>query len=159
MPLSLLVDMTCSSFRLNKRSSSFRSIHTCQEGLLWLPAQSQEHTRIPAITRGLLERAVEVHQPSSRTGICTFVLGEPAGTLPEPYKVTSNGLLVCVSDQTVAVRVILELNILYRDLCSLQLDWHLPNNSRTGGPLLLGQQVHTEQMWQMWKSVDMAWQT
>eukprot|EP00064_Thunnus_orientalis_P024358 superscaffoldBa00010320_g24647 len=42
-----------------------------QEGLLCLPAQSQEHggdIRRPAVTQGELDRAVDGHQPSSRTG-------------------------------------------------------------------------------------------
>ncbi|KAJ8377140.1 hypothetical protein SKAU_G00077200 [Synaphobranchus kaupii] len=70
-----------------------------QEGLLCLPAQSQERggdTGRRAITRGELDRAVEGKQPSGRTGICSFVRGGTGGALPEPYKMTSSGLLVCM---------------------------------------------------------------
>ena len=69
-----------------------------QEGFLCLPAQSQEHggdARWPAVTQGELDRAVEGHQPSSRTCICSFVWGGTGGALPEPYKMTSSRLLVC----------------------------------------------------------------
>ena len=70
-----------------------------QEGLLSLPAQSQEcrgDTRRRAMTRGELDRAVEGQQPNSRVGICSFVQGGTGGALLEPYKMTSSGLLVCM---------------------------------------------------------------
>lgn len=54
--------------------------------------QSQEHVgdaRIQAVKQRELDRALEVHQPSSRTGICSLVLGRTEGALPEPYKITS----------------------------------------------------------------------
>ena len=91
---------TCSPIRLHRGSSSSRRTHPyvqSQEGLLCLPAQSQEHggdTRRPAFTQGELDRAVEGHQPSSRTSICSFVRGGKGGALPEPHKMTSSRLLV-----------------------------------------------------------------
>ncbi|KAJ8348305.1 hypothetical protein SKAU_G00268940 [Synaphobranchus kaupii] len=70
-----------------------------QEGLLCLPAQSQERggdTGRRAITQGELDRAVEGQGPSGRTGICSFVRGGTGGALPEPYKMISSGLLMCM---------------------------------------------------------------
>ena len=67
-----------------------------QEGLLCLPAQSQEHegdTTRPAVTQGELDRSVEEHQASSRTG----------GGPPQSYKISSSS--VHVSDQTVRNRL------------------------------------------------------
>ena len=67
-----------------------------QEGLLHLPAQSQGRggdTRIRAITQGELGRAVEGRQPSSWTGISSFVRGGTGGALPEPDKMTPTGYL------------------------------------------------------------------
>ena len=55
-------------------------------------AHAQEHggdTRKPTERQGELDTAVEGHQPSSRTGICSFVRGGTGGALPEPYKMTS----------------------------------------------------------------------
>lgn len=46
-----------------------------------------------------LDRATEEQQPSSRTDSCS--LGGRGWTLQETDKVTSNRLLVCISDQTV----------------------------------------------------------
>ena len=78
--------------RLLQDGTSYVSSH----GLL--PAQSQEHgedARRQAITQGEMDKAVEVQQPSSRTGICSFVRGA-GGALPVPYKITPSGLLVCM---------------------------------------------------------------
>ena len=50
----------------------------------------------PAVTWGELDTAVEGHQPSSRTGICSFVWGGTGGALPEPYKRTSSRVPVCM---------------------------------------------------------------
>ncbi|CAB1424268.1 unnamed protein product [Pleuronectes platessa] len=72
-------------------------------------AVSPQHSlkrRRPAITGGELDGAVEGDQPSSRTGICSFVLGETGGALPEPFKMTSSRLLVSsigTAAKTVAV--------------------------------------------------------
>ena len=70
-----------------------------QEGLLCLPAQSQERggdTRTWAITQGELDRAVERSTTHQQDGICSFVQGGTEGALPEPYKMTSSGLLMCM---------------------------------------------------------------
>ena len=70
-----------------------------QEGLLCHQSQSQDHrgdTRRPAITRGELDRAVEGHHTSSRTGICSFVREGTAGALLEAYEMTSSKLQVCM---------------------------------------------------------------
>ena len=91
---------TGSMRRYHRESSSFTMAHSyvrSQEGLLCLPAQTQEHggdTRRPAVTWGELDRAVEGHQPSSRTSICFFMRGGTGGALPEPYKMTSSRILV-----------------------------------------------------------------
>ncbi|CAB1428941.1 unnamed protein product [Pleuronectes platessa] len=62
-------------------------------------SHSQEHrgdTRRPAVKQRELDRAVDGHQPSSRTGICSFVRVGTGGALPEAYKMTSSRLLVCM---------------------------------------------------------------
>ncbi|MBN3298611.1 KDM4A demethylase, partial [Amia calva] len=75
-------------------------IHTCcRKKVCCVSQYSLEHgggTKRRAVTRGELDRGVEGHQPSSRTGICSFVRGGTGGVLPEPYKMTSSGLLVCM---------------------------------------------------------------
>ena len=60
---------------------------------LCLPAQSQERGPLHAVSWTM---AVHGQQPSSRTGICFFVRGGRRGALPEPYKMTSSRLLVCM---------------------------------------------------------------
>ena len=109
-----------------------------QEGLLCFAAQSQEHGG-EAIIWGELDRAIEGQQPS-RTGICSFVQGGTEGALPEPYKMTSSGLLVCTFliklSETESMRVAWGPDVLSWDLCSqastVQLDWHLPENTTIG---------------------------
>lgn len=66
-----------------------------QEGLLCLPARSEEYggdTMRQAITLGELDRAEEGHQLGSRTNICSFVRGGTGRA--EPYKMASSELLV-----------------------------------------------------------------
>ena len=91
-----------------------------QEGLRCLQTQSQARggdTRRRAITRGELNRAIEAQHPISRTGIYCFVRGGTGGALPEPYKMTSSGLLVCMMSSQPS---------------TVQLDWHLPDNTGIG---------------------------
>ena len=86
--------------------------------------------RRPAVTQGELDRAVEEHQPSSRTVICSLERGGTGGALPEPNKMTSSKLLVCMFltklSETDSMRVALGPDVLQWDLCSqpstLQLD-------------------------------------
>ena len=93
---------TCSPIRLYRWSSTSRMAHPytqSQEGLLCLPAQSQEpgrDSRKLVITWGELDRAIEGHQPSSGTGICSFVQGKTRRVLSEPYRMTLSRLLVCM---------------------------------------------------------------
>ena len=49
-----------------------------------------------AVTQRELCRALEGHQLTSRTSICSFVRGGTGGALPEPYQMTSSRLLVCM---------------------------------------------------------------
>ena len=71
-------------------------IHTCRrKKVCCVSQQSQEcggDTRRRVVTRGDLDRTVEGQQPSSRTGICSFVRGGTGGALPEPYKMTSSSI-------------------------------------------------------------------
>ena len=52
------------------------------------------------VTYGELDRSIEGHQPSSRTGICSFVRGGTAGAQNDLQQATG----VYVSDQTVRNR-------------------------------------------------------
>ena len=91
---------TCRSIRLHRWSSSSRMAHPfMQSQEVCLPAQSKEHgqeTRGSTITWREVNRAVEVHQPSSRTGICCFVWRGTGGAWLESYKMTSSRLMVCM---------------------------------------------------------------
>uniref|UniRef100_A0AAY5KHY5 Transposase Tc1-like domain-containing protein n=1 Tax=Esox lucius TaxID=8010 RepID=A0AAY5KHY5_ESOLU len=78
-----------------------------QEGLLYLTVQSQEHagdTRRRAVTQGELNRAVEGHQPSSRTSICSIVR-EGTVTARALHNVLQRATGVHFSDQTVRNRL------------------------------------------------------
>ena len=77
--LSLLVawGCICSPIKLHRLSSSSRKAHPymrSQESLLCLKSL-EETPGDPAVAQGELDRAVEGHQSSSRTGICFFVWG------------------------------------------------------------------------------------
>lgn len=52
-----------------------------------------------------MDKTEEGHQPRSRIGLCSCVCGETGGALPEPYRMTSSGLIVHISDQTVRNRL------------------------------------------------------
>ena len=101
---SLLILVTTGSMRRYLQPSQVAQVSRMAHpymwsGLLFLPVQSQEHgaeTKKPDVTWGEADKAVEGHQPSSRTGICSFVRGGTWRALPEPYKMTFGGLLVCM---------------------------------------------------------------
>ena len=66
-------------------------IHTCgHKKVCFVPQRRYQETS------PVLDRAIEGHQPSSRTGICSFVQRQTGGELPKPYKITSGRLLVCM---------------------------------------------------------------
>ena len=104
------------------------------------PSRSQERGgdgKRRAITQGELEG----QQPSSRTGISFCEWGGTGGTLPEPYKRTSFAGYLCACfwpncQETGSMRVAWGHDVLSWDPCSqpstVQLDWHLPENTRIG---------------------------
>ena len=120
-----------------------------------------------AVTQGELDRAIEGHQPSSRTGICSFEPRGTGGALPEPYLMTFSRLLVSMFhtklSETDSMRSAWGPDDLYWDLCSQpstqQLDWHWPEIPRISRSATAAcslhrwEQVHTKHMWQAW-----AWQ-
>ena len=69
-----------------------------QEDLMCLSAQCPEHeggTGRQANTPGDVEVAAGGQQPHSKTAIWSFVQGATGGALPEPYKTTFYGPLMC----------------------------------------------------------------
>ena len=147
-----------------------------QEYLFCLSAQSYEHggdTRRQATIWEELDMAVERHLPICRIGLCSFVRGGTWGALPEHLQ---NDLQqatgVHVSDQTVR-------NSPWGwddgPMSSSGTCAHSPALCSSTGicektPELAGpplaphslhrwEQVHTEHMWQAWKSLETPWWT
>ena len=90
---------TCSpSVCTGSRAPPGWHIQTCSHKQVCYVSQhtlkSMEKT--PRVKRWELDRAIDEHKASSRTGICSFVRGGTEGALTEVFKTTSSRLLVCM---------------------------------------------------------------
>ncbi len=120
-----------------------------QGSLMCLPTRSHDHwgdTWRRAITWGELDMTVE---RTGMEGLDAGLLSDPLCMKEQeehcqsPPKMASSRLLVCTSDQTVrnrlhegGMRAAWGPDVLLWDLCSqtstMQLDWHMPVNTRIG---------------------------
>lgn len=105
------------------------------------------------------------HQPSSRTGLCSFVQ-EAGGAQQEPCKMASSRLSLCLFlTQLSAMGVAWGLrHALIQPLLRAQrraalIDICLRTTELAGLPLESDgwEQVHTEHMWQVWNSLETLW--
>lgn len=124
-----------------------------KEALLCLPAQPQECGG--AARR--LNRAVEGHQPSSRT---CFVQGG-TGALPEPYNMISSKLFMCRLSESESTRVVWGPDVPLWDLFTPALRSLTEHQKwpvcRWDSVLPCGEQIHSEpeRVWRSWANVTL----
>ena len=95
------------------------SIHAA-EGLLPLPAQSQQYGGDGHYT----SRAGQGHRGASTQSQDWYLRGITGGALPEPNKMTSSRLLVCM--------FLTKVSSIVGSVLTAQLHWHSGENTRIG---------------------------